>query len=165
MTEENVNKLCAASYSHTHSCGELGAELLQASVTELSDDLITINVDQPHPPAAYSEEYPAQLSSSEPHPSPSPCSESQLASSSHDPSESHHSACSDHSSTHVEEHANNQQPLPLHESSNEPPLQMTTKSEPHTFMDSNSVNENEKTSVTKDQPLLIPSNQLLFDLD
>ena len=148
LTEENVNKLCAASNSHTHSCGELGAELLQASVTELSDDLLTISVDQPHP-------------------SPSLCSESQLASSSHDPSESHHSACSDHSSTHVEEHANNQQPLPLHESSNEPPPQITTKPEPHPLMDSNSVNENEKTAVTgtKDQPLLIPSNQLLFELD
>ena len=163
MTEENVNKLCAVSNSHTHSCGELGAELLQASVTELSDDVITISVDQPHPPAAYSEEYPAQLSCSEPHPSPSPCSESQLASSSHDPSESHHSACSDHSSTHIEEHANNQQPLPLHESSDEPPPQITTKPEPHPLMDSNPVND--KTTVTKDQRLLIPSNQLLFELD
>ena len=165
MTEENINKLCAASYSHTHSCGELGAELLQASVTEFSDDLITISIDQPHPPAAYSEEYPVQLSCSEPHPSPPPCSESPLASSSHDLSESHHSACSDHSSTHVEEHANNQQPLPLHELSSESPSQKTTKSEPHPLMDSNSVNENKKTTVTKDQPLLIPSNQLLFELD
>ena len=130
---------------------------LPVSVTELSDDVITINVDQPHP-LAHNEAAPP--SCNEPCLSLSPCSETQPSSSSHDP-ESHLSARSDHSPSHSKETISNEQPLPLHESSSEPPSQITTNPEPHPLT------ENEDTTIItiRDKPQLTPSNQLLFELD
>ena len=145
------------SNSHTHSNAELGVEL-PVCVAELSDDLITIDVDQPRPPA-HNEEYSAPLSCSESRLSP-PCSGSQPCPSSHDPSGPHPSACSDH--THVKETASNQQPLPLHEQSSESPSQITTNSEQCPLIE-NSNFDSESTTIN-DRPL-VPSNQLLFELD
>lgn len=161
LTDENVSKLCAVSDSHAHSNAELGVEL-PVNVTELSDDLITISVDQPRP-LAHNE--PAPPSCNEPCPSPSPCSETQP--SSQDPSEPHPSTCSNHSPSHIQETVTNQQPLPLHEPSSKPPSQVTTNPKTHPLT-GNPNPDNENTTITtttiRDKPL-IPSNQLLFELD
>ena len=155
--------MCAVNNSHTHSDTEVGAELLQASVTELSDQLITISVDQPHPPAN-NEEHDTPLVCSEPHPSPSPCDK--LSPSSHDHPKPHPSVCNDNSTPYIEEPINSQQPLPSHESSSGLPAQKSANPEPrlHPVIEDPS-RDNENTSITKHQPPLVPTNQLLFELD
>ena len=157
MTDENVSKQCTANNSHAHSNAELGEEL-SVSVTELSNDVITISVDQPHPPADHKE---AQTSSSEPHPSSSSCSVSQPSPSSHDPSEPCPSTRSNHCPPHSEDTNSNQQPLPLHESSSEPLPQMTSNAELHPLKET-PCHDNQN---ARNKPLLVPSNQLLFELD
>ena len=122
------------SNSHTHSDAELEVGLLQASITEVSDEVVTISVDQPHPPANNEE----PLTCNEPHPS----------------------ACSNHSPPSIEESVSNQQPLPLHEPNDKAHSQTTSNLEPHPT----AKNDNENT-VNEDQPRLLPSNQLLFELD
>ena len=148
--------------SHTESSTESGAGLLQASVTELSDDLITMSVDQPHLPT-HKEEHSTPPSCSEPHPSPSPCDK--VPSSLNDPSKPHPSAGKDDNTPHIEEPAKDQQPLPSHESISELPSQTTANPEPHPHHVIEDPSPDKKTSVTEDQLLLIPTNQLLFELD
>lgn len=164
MTEENVGKVCEMSNSHAHSDTELEVGLpLQASVTELSDDVITINVDQPHPPAN-DEEYTKSQPCDEPHPLPSPCSEAQLSQASHDPSKPRLSTCSNHNSLHIEEAIDIQQPLPLHEPNSKSHFQISSNPEPHPLAETSNPNK-ESTMVTKDQLRLVLSNHLLFELD
>ena len=129
---------------------------LPVSVTELSDDLITIGVDQPRP-LAHNE--PGSPSCTEPRLSLSPCSELQL-SSSYDPSQPHPSASSDYN----KETVSNQQPLPLHESSSEPPSQITTNPGLHPLAKNPNPDNENIITTTRDKPL-VPSNQLLFELD
>jgi len=152
------------SSNHARNAAESEVELLQVNVTELSDDVVTISVDQPHPPV-HDEQYPPQLSCSEPHPSPSSCSESQLPPPSHDSVKAHPSTCSDESPPLIKEFANNQ-PLPLHESSTELHSHIINKLvKPHPLTDNSDPDDKNVTDNNKAQPLLIPSNKLLFELD
>lgn len=139
--------------SHAHNGAELGTDLLKAGVTELSDELLTISVDRPHPPVHSEEKHSTSQLCNEPHPSPSSCRESQSSPLSPDLSKP---CLSDHSPVPTEVSTSNQQPLPLHE-----PHSQISNFEPRPPTNPG----DERIITTKDQPILIPSNQLIFELD
>jgi len=141
LTDENVGGQSASIISHTHNVSHHRVGL-QAHVTELSNESLTVTVDQPHPPVTNSDK-----------PHPLTCSEA------HPPDSEPHSAETDNDS---------EKPLPLHASSNDPLLHASSNNEPHPHTSSNDKPHPvaaDKTTSDHQTTVLVPSNQLLFELD
>jgi len=123
LTDENVGGQSVEVINHAQSVLDQSGAELQACVTELSNELLTVTVDQP------------VTNSDEPHPP--------TCSGAHPPISGPHS---DNDSN------------PLHASSNEPHPHASSNDKPQPVAE-------DKTTSDHRSPLLVPSNQLLFELD
>ena len=142
MTDENVGRQSTVNISHTHNVAD---QRVQAHVTELTNESLMITVDQPHPPVTISDK-PSLPVYNEAYPP--------------------HTAEAENDSD---------KPLPYVDSSNEHPQvssndelhpQVSSNDEPHPQVSSNDEPHSEdNTGSDYQSTVLVPSNQLLFELD
>ena len=140
MTDENVGRQSTVNISHTHNVAD---QRMQAHVTELTNESLTVTVDQPHPPVTISDK-PSLPVYNEPH--PPTCNEAYPP----------HSAEAENDSD---------KPLPYVDSSDEH-SQVSSNDEPHPQVSSSDEPHSEdNTASNYRSTVLVPSNQLLFELD